>query len=69
MRRGTACGAAHSEGAQPARVHRVPDRSRRLRRRPVLTVHRRKWGISKLDALRDLFNGHAWLPPGIEPSR
>ena len=27
-----------------------------------------KWGISKLDALRDLFNGRAWLPPGIEPS-
>jgi transposase len=27
-----------------------------------------KWGLSKLDALRDLFNGHAWLPPGIEPS-
>ena len=27
-----------------------------------------KWGISKLDALRDLFNGHAWLPPGLEPS-
>ena len=27
-----------------------------------------KWGISKLDALRDLFGGHAWLPPGIEPS-
>ena len=27
-----------------------------------------KWGISKLDALRDLFHGHAWLPPGIEPS-
>ena len=27
-----------------------------------------KWGISKLDVLRDLFNGHAWLPPGIEPS-
>ena len=27
-----------------------------------------KWGISKLDALRDLFNGHAWLPPSIEPS-
>ena len=27
-----------------------------------------KWGISKLDALRDLFNGHAWLPPGIERS-
>ena len=27
-----------------------------------------KWGISKLDALRDLFTGHAWLPPGIEPS-
>ena len=27
-----------------------------------------KWGISKLDALRDLFRGHAWLPPGLEPS-
>jgi transposase len=27
-----------------------------------------KWGISKLDALRDLFNGHPWLPPGTEPS-
>ena len=27
-----------------------------------------KWGISKLDALRGLFDGHAWLPPGIEPS-
>ena len=26
-----------------------------------------KWGISKLDALRDLFNGHAWIPPGPEP--
>ena len=28
----------------------------------------RKWGISKLDALRDLFNGHAWIPPGLEPA-
>jgi transposase len=27
-----------------------------------------KWGISKLDALRSLFNGHAWLPPGLEPA-
>src|SRR5258708_28697369 len=27
-----------------------------------------KWGISKLDALRDLFNGNAWLPPGLEPT-
>jgi transposase len=27
-----------------------------------------KWGVSKLDALRDLFNGHAWLPPGPEPA-
>jgi hypothetical protein len=27
-----------------------------------------KSGISKLDALRDLFNGHAWLPPGLEPA-
>jgi transposase len=30
------------------------------------TAH--KWGISKLDALRDLFNGHAWLPPSLEPT-
>jgi len=28
-----------------------------------------KWGLSKLDALRDLFNGHVWLPPGLEPAR
>lgn len=28
-----------------------------------------KWGISKLDALRDLFNDHAWLPPSLEPTR
>jgi transposase len=27
-----------------------------------------KWGISKLDALRDLFHGSAWLPPGLEPA-
>ena len=27
-----------------------------------------KWGISKLDALRDLFGGHAWLPPSLEPT-
>ena len=27
-----------------------------------------KWGISKLDALRGLFRGHAWLPPGPEPA-
>src|ERR1022692_1140651 len=27
-----------------------------------------KWGISKLDALRDLFNGHAWLPSALEPA-
>jgi transposase len=27
-----------------------------------------KWGISKLDALSGLFNGHAWLPPGLEPA-
>jgi transposase len=26
-----------------------------------------KWGISKLDALRDLFAGPAWLPPSLEP--
>jgi transposase len=27
-----------------------------------------KWGISKLDALRDLFSGHPWIPPALEPS-
>jgi len=27
-----------------------------------------KWGISKLDALRGVFNGHTWLPPGLEPT-
>jgi transposase len=27
-----------------------------------------KWRISKLDALRGLFNGHAWIPPGLEPA-
>jgi transposase len=27
-----------------------------------------KWGISKLDALRDLFNGNTWIPPGLEPA-
>ena len=27
-----------------------------------------KWGLSTLDALRDLFNGHAWIPPGLEPA-
>ncbi len=27
-----------------------------------------KWGLSKLDALRGLFSGHAWLPPGLEPA-
>jgi transposase len=26
-----------------------------------------KWGITKLDALRGLFNGNPWMPPGIEP--
>jgi len=27
-----------------------------------------KWGITKLDALRDLFNGHTWKPPGLQPA-
>ena len=27
-----------------------------------------KWGISKPGALGDLFGGHAWLPPGLEPT-
>jgi transposase len=27
-----------------------------------------KWGIDKLDALRGLFTGQAWLPPALEPT-
>jgi transposase len=27
-----------------------------------------KWRISKLDALRDLFRGHPWIPPGLQPA-
>ena len=27
-----------------------------------------KWGITKIDALRGLFNGNPWMPPGIEPT-
>ena len=27
-----------------------------------------KWGLDKLDALRRLFTGNAWLPPGLEPA-
>jgi transposase len=27
-----------------------------------------RWGIGKLNALRDLFNGHAWIPPALEPA-
>jgi transposase len=27
-----------------------------------------KWGIAKIDALRGLFNGTPWMPPGIEPT-
>jgi hypothetical protein len=27
-----------------------------------------KWSVSKLDALRGLFDGHAWLPSGLEPA-
>jgi transposase len=27
-----------------------------------------KWGIDKLDALRRLFTGNAWLPPGLQPA-
>ena len=26
-----------------------------------------KWGIPKIEALRGLFNGNPWMPPGIEP--
>ena len=27
-----------------------------------------KWGLDKLNALRRLFTGNAWLPPGLEPA-
>ena len=27
-----------------------------------------KRDVSKLSALRDLFNGHAWMPAALEPS-
>ena len=27
-----------------------------------------RWDISKLDALRALFHGHPWIPPGLEPA-
>ena len=27
-----------------------------------------KWGIPRIDALRGLFNGTPWMPPGIEPT-
>lgn len=26
-----------------------------------------KWGIPKIDALRGLFSGNPWMPPGLEP--
>jgi transposase len=28
----------------------------------------RTWGICQLDALRSLFNGSPWFPPGLEPA-
>ena len=27
-----------------------------------------KWGITRIDALRGLFNGHPWMPTGPEPA-
>ena len=45
-----------------------PPRTRRLRRHPVLPVHRIEMGHQQTDALRDLFNGRAWFPPSLEPS-
>jgi transposase len=27
-----------------------------------------KWGITKIDALRGLFNGNPWIPPALQPS-
>jgi hypothetical protein len=58
-------------GSVAARLRRRlahPARARRLRHRRVLPVHRRQMGITKLDALRDLFKGHAWQPPGLRPT-
>ncbi|HEY3649191.1 MAG TPA: IS66 family transposase [Streptosporangiaceae bacterium] len=27
-----------------------------------------RWGLSKIDALRALFQGHPWIPPGLAPA-
>ena len=27
-----------------------------------------KWGIPRIDALRGLFNGRPWMPPGLQPA-
>lgn len=27
-----------------------------------------KWGLDKLDTLRRLFTGNAWIPPGLQPA-
>jgi transposase len=27
-----------------------------------------RWGITKLDALRSLYSGHPWIPPGLQPA-
>ena len=48
------------------RVHR---RAPGLRINPGPTLPTAaRWGISKLHALRDLFNSRAWLPPVLEPA-
>lgn len=35
---------------------------------PAHVRARASYGLDKLDALRDLFGSHAWLPPGLEPA-
>ncbi|SNQ49512.1 hypothetical protein FRACA_340022 [Frankia canadensis] len=40
-----------------------PGRPRRLRRRAVLSIDRRQWGLNTRDVLERLFATGLWLPP------
>jgi hypothetical protein len=56
----------NNQAERPIRPAKVQQRSSGGCWRTLSTAA--KWGISTLDALRDLFNGHAWMPPGLEPA-
>jgi hypothetical protein len=49
-------------------VERLTALNERLSARVDELERRARQDSSKLDALRDLFNGHAWKPPGLEPA-